>query len=92
MEKQILDEMFNKQVSAIEAQLETAFLEHFGFPFKEVHDPENLEHIIYNDGGTTKERFEYRGQTFLIYKRGEIDFEKTEDGYQITINSTFQKV
>ena len=91
LDKQILGDLIEKQLSSIDTIIDDAFLEHFGFSLLDVQDKENLEHIIVQ--GDPIESFRYRGETFLYLNREmKIKFGKRKDNHDITFSTIFRKV
>ena len=77
MMNDILNQFVKEQKIVLEQKVRAAFRDHFGFPLEEVEDTENLEHCTIE--GNPIEFFRYRGQTFLLYERGELKI-KMENG------------
>ncbi len=66
----IIEKFIKDQQSFLDNQIRNAFREHFGFPLEDVKDPENIEHCVIE--GDPTEFFRYRGQTFLLWQKGEL--------------------
>lgn len=89
--KQIQEDLIKKQMSSLDQLLRDAFREHFGFDILDVHDKDELEHIIVQ--GDPIESFRYRGETFLYWKRDmDIKCESNKDGVEVTCTTQFKKV
>lgn len=91
LERQVLGDILGKHASSADKIIEEAFMEHFGFPIKDVQDTEKFERIIVQ--GDPVESFRYRGETFLYWNRDlDIRFDSNKDGVRITCATQFKKV
>lgn len=91
LEKHIVGDLLEKQLCSIDRIIEEAFLEHFGFPLKDVKDRENLERLIVPEDPI--ESFRYRGETFLYWnKQMKIDFSKSDSMVDVKCTTEFKKV
>lgn len=90
---EIVEQFISRQNAILECLLKESFRKKFGFPIEEVQDPENLKHIVIE--GDPLESFQYRGKTFLLWQRGNLDYkvEKQENGdYSVTMECKYLPV
>ncbi len=91
LDKIIVGDLLEKQLCSMDRIIEEEFMEHFGFPLKDVKDRENLERIIVQ--GDPIESFRYRGETFLYWhKQMKIDFSKSDLMVDVKCTTEFKKV
>ena len=65
MIQNIIDDAVRNRRKEQESILKEAFLRHFGFPFDEIKDKENLDRVIKDNPQV--QIFRYRGEGFLLW-------------------------
>lgn len=92
IQETITGKLIKEHCSMIDNIIQEAFQEHFGFPLKDVQDKEELERITIE--GDLIESFRYRGETFLLWQKGNLDFhiDKAEKKYEVNITTKYKKI
>ena len=82
----ILQNILREHTRNKERIIREAFEKHFGFPFHDNLDPQDLEWIHTNDSPISS--FRYRGETFLYWEDGNFEF----CGNEFKITDRYQAV
>lgn len=75
MVEDIIRDLMRQQAEARDEKIKTAFEKHFGFSIG-LADPAQME-LIFVENNPVRS-FRYRGETFLYWKEGEVEFKGDE--------------
>lgn len=86
-----IEQVHLEHIVRIDALVRDAFVKHFGFPITDVKDTENLRRVVTE--GSRIEQFQYREETFFIWKPGtEYSVDKKDDCFSITLTTQCAQV
>lgn len=86
-----IGQVYAEHIGRVDALVRDAFVKHFGFPITGVKDTENFRRIIVE--GTRIEQFQYRDETFFIWKPGtEYSLDEKTDCISVTMTTECAQV
>ena len=77
-----------EQQKKVDKIIANAFKRHFGFPFEDIKNPENLEHLI-PPTSQGYEALRYRGETFMYIERLQIRNDPYRKGVQVMATTRY---
>lgn len=86
-----IEQVHLEHIGRIDALVRDAFVKHFGFPITDVKDTENFRRVVRE--GSRIEQFQYRKETFFIWKPGtEYSLDEKTDHFSITLTTECAQV